>query len=432
MSVVALCMPIADQLHYRTLNSIMGAFSGTPREVGLQWFGRTDAPVDVARNVLVEGILKEHPQVTHFMWVDDDMVFAPDAIAKLLARDLPIVGGLCHNRRHPYQPILMRRVDGSIGYSYVYDWPEGELVEVDATGAAFLLVKREVFEKLAATLPKEEQPFTMDKNGGEDVRFCERAKDAGFSIFVDTSVSVGHVGEVVVDDAFARRNRDCLLVPWRPKVEETAENPAEPYTSIGPEGLRVRGDEPGDEARRHRARYNWAGRQIARVLGRGTGTVLDFGCGTGYGCPIMSREALLRGAKPVIYGFDPDPEAIRFGLAHWWTALAAEESVVLAPDSTYAAIVSFECLEHLSQHPATTLGRLLGHAPAIIGSVPFMEPKGFNPHHAWHSLSETTFRQMAAHERLRFEFFGQRWDGEIGPIVDRETTPIMLFIARRA
>jgi hypothetical protein len=29
------------------------------------------------------------------------------------------------------------------------------------------------------------------------------------------------------------------------------------------------------------------------------------------------------------------------------------------------------------------------------------------------------------------DIFGQKWNGEIGPLVDRATTPIMLFIARR-
>jgi hypothetical protein len=431
--VIALCMPIHDQLYPLTFRCIQRL--QIPRPYHL--FDIRDHPVDAARNVLTDLALKV-PEVTHLLWIDDDMVFDPDALDRLLAHDLPIVGGLCHNRRHPYNPILMRRPPDSAtgpGYGYVYDY-EAEtdargLIEVDATGGAFILVKREVYERIALGLKKDEGPYTKNE-GGEDVTFCERAKSLGYSIFVDTTLDIGHVGEVVVNSDFARRNRDLYPFAWRStwrtKPAETPAGAQEGASDPTPEapdqvrqsGLRVRGDEVDVETRRHRARYAWAGRKLSTMLH--VGDVLDYGCGAGYGCPIVTREALLRGSNLTVYGYDRDPKAVEFGLMRWWKGLTTDENAALgmAP----AAVTCFEVIEHLDEKPAETIARLLEHAPIVIGSTPYMEPAGFNPHHKWSGLDTSILPSGA-------EVYGQRWDGNIGPLIDRETTPIMIFVVRR-
>lgn len=217
---LAICMPIARAPSPLTNRSLRELDIPKPAHV----FDPEGLMVDQARNSITQAAMSL-PEITHLMWIDDDMVFGRDAFRRLLAHDLPIVGGLCHNRRHPYMPILMHATQR--GAAFQYDYPEG-LVEVDATGAAFLLVKREVYEKIRAEFPNE-SPW--DRVGaGEDVDFCNRARACGYKIMVDTTVKIGHVGEVVVDEKFAQRNREFRSAAWYPKKERV--QGAKPVASL--------------------------------------------------------------------------------------------------------------------------------------------------------------------------------------------------------
>lgn len=146
------------------------------------------------------------------LFIDSDMAWQPDAIKTLVdtrARfDLDMVGGLCFQRAAPYQPTLyMRAADEGLGYTFLEEWDEDAAVEVDATGMAFCLIHKRVFDRilqhnvgepfLELEERKDHAPQNFFKwNGklGEDFQFCHEAKEAGCRIFVDTSVKVDHLG----------------------------------------------------------------------------------------------------------------------------------------------------------------------------------------------------------------------------------------------
>jgi hypothetical protein len=156
------------------------------------------------------------------LFIDDDMVWRPDAVGKLVKRrdefDLDMVGGLCFRRGEPFQPTMyMRETPTSGGYNFREVWDEEEVVEVDATGCAFLLIHKRVFELIAggpmppyAHRTREGGPppnyFRWEGSLGEDLRYCPDAKDAGARIWVDTSSPIGHISERVVghDDFLAQ------------------------------------------------------------------------------------------------------------------------------------------------------------------------------------------------------------------------------------
>src|SRR3990172_4474631 len=216
---LAICMPIGEEaVHPLTIRSLLAMRAAMPKDLPVHFLDTVEVGVENARNFLTQRALDL--SVSHLLWIDSDMVFDPDAANRLLDHDLPIVGGLCHNRRHPYMPILIRKMthgEHKGAYSFMYDYPLG-LVDVDATGAAFLLVKRTVFEEIGKQLegkPGDPGWFTND-NAGEDISFCQRAVSAGFYVVVDTTLEIGHVGEVVVDSKFARRNREIVVNQWKP------------------------------------------------------------------------------------------------------------------------------------------------------------------------------------------------------------------------
>jgi hypothetical protein len=148
------------------------------------------------------------------IFIDDDMTWQPDAIKALVAshqkHQLDMVGGLCFQRGDPYQPTLyMREQPTSGSYIFMEDIPEDSLVEVDATGMAFVLISRRLLEAIAGEFPPLEERvarrppayFRWDANGfGEDLTFCQDAKLAGAKIFVDTSIKIGHVGEHTITE----------------------------------------------------------------------------------------------------------------------------------------------------------------------------------------------------------------------------------------
>lgn len=223
---LAVCTPWASKPEALFSKCFIDLLNAIPRPYEL--FIRHERPVADARNEITAAALAM-PSVTHLLWIDDDMTFRPDYAARLLAHDLPVVGGLCFNRRSPYHPVLAKSWHPGSGleegYGWIYDPPHSGLIEVDGTGGAFLLVRREVFEKIG-----KGGWWDQRDDISEDLSFCRRVKEAGHQIFVDCGVEVGHLGQVVVDRAFAERNRSVEVLAWRPY--HSAKTWSEPRVSI--------------------------------------------------------------------------------------------------------------------------------------------------------------------------------------------------------
>jgi len=145
------------------------------------------------------------------MFIDDDMVWYPKDIGRLVAArdevDADIMGALCFRRSAPYQPTLFMRENPTSGaYNYLEDWTE-DIVEVDATGMAFVLIHKRVFEMIIGSpMPPYGVRIGMNPTEffrwtgvfGEDLQFCQDAKAVGARIFVDTRIEIGHVSEIEV------------------------------------------------------------------------------------------------------------------------------------------------------------------------------------------------------------------------------------------
>jgi hypothetical protein len=153
------------------------------------------------------------------MFIDDDMVWNPGQLVQLIKTrdefDLDMVGAVCFRRTAPFQPTMYVRTSPTSGpFNYLEDWPADQAVEVDATGMAFVIIHKRVFERVVAyyenqpgwTMPPFEERINQSPpnffrwNGGygEDLQFCIDAKLSGSRIFVDTGIEVRHVAEVQI------------------------------------------------------------------------------------------------------------------------------------------------------------------------------------------------------------------------------------------
>lgn len=133
---------------------------------------------------------------THILWLDSDMRFPQDVIARMLAHDEPIVSCNYSQRRFPPGPVAMaHRGENEIRRIYTTDESHG-LQEVDYVGMGAMMVQRRVFE--AMEMPWFAIPWATNGIGyiGEDVFFCRKAREHGFPTLIDHDLSkeVAHIG----------------------------------------------------------------------------------------------------------------------------------------------------------------------------------------------------------------------------------------------
>lgn len=162
-----------------------------------QFVTADNGPTDTLRNDIVEKALSI--DATRLIMLDVDQVYHPKTITKLLKHDLPVVGAKVHRRYPPFDPIMLRL--GPDRYEPMTEWEDGALVEVDATGAGCIMYDMEVFKRLQYPWFKFQ---TNPDNGmtiGEDIGLCQELKVAGYKIFVDTSIEIGHLTTMIVNNA---------------------------------------------------------------------------------------------------------------------------------------------------------------------------------------------------------------------------------------
>ena len=160
------------------------------------------------------------------MFIDADMVFPDDGIMRLIEHDVDIVGGTYFGKGESHN--LMASVSSKDEfYKPIEEWEEGQLMPVTTLGTGFMLIKMHVFDKIKEPYFN----FGANKRGGvvgEDYTFCEKARLAGFKVFLDTGLLLGHVGEYIYsvnDHRRARIKRDDARVhesdPVEPALEVT-------------------------------------------------------------------------------------------------------------------------------------------------------------------------------------------------------------------
>lgn len=143
----------------------------------------------------------------YLLMVDDDMTFPPDTLDRLLANQKEIIGVAYHSRgskdaiklvQDDIMAIAETEKGKYINLTTNTDPKYKKTFEVYATGTGIILIKCEVFYKI----PQPFFSFSYYANGkckeGEDWNFCFKAKEAGFRIWTDPTIKVGHLGEIIL------------------------------------------------------------------------------------------------------------------------------------------------------------------------------------------------------------------------------------------
>lgn len=179
-------------------------------EVSFMWarsFPRVDALRDSSAELAVaEGF-------THLLFLDADNVWPTDTLMRMLAHhDKGIVGGLYVMRHEPYAPVALTHGFKPSESTVTQYWHDEQAVgatdlrPVDVLGMGCTLIPVEVFRAIGRRPWFE---YANDDDGWprvtEDVPFCQKARAAGYGLWLDPTIICGHVNQMITDVRWALR-----------------------------------------------------------------------------------------------------------------------------------------------------------------------------------------------------------------------------------
>ncbi len=187
--------------------------------------------VSRARNLLVKDFLDS--PCTELLFIDSDINFEPEAIFRLMA-----FGGA--DEKKGIVAAVPRVRDANTTYIADLNYDElGQLsmngmglVKGERVATAFMWVRREVFAALVAQNPEWTYydkradanlsavfHFDVTPEGyiGEDFLFCDRARAAGYEVWIDPTITLGHMG---VQEYLGNFGEDVLYPMVNPAHED--------------------------------------------------------------------------------------------------------------------------------------------------------------------------------------------------------------------
>lgn len=207
-----LALPVYGGYHPHFVHSLLQLVTNPPCALSVHpQVG--DSLVSRARNRLAAQFLAS--DCTQLLFLDTDLVFSPDHIARLISHDAPIVAGL-YPKKQPVLEWVLNTLPANPPPR------EDGLQPVKYVGTGCLLIARAVLEKMrhhpacksytpdgSATEPSRlehdffpvgvrSDPLTgVQRYHSEDWYFCANAHDMKIPVYVDTHVALKHCGDAV-------------------------------------------------------------------------------------------------------------------------------------------------------------------------------------------------------------------------------------------
>lgn len=215
------------------------------------FFCNNDSLVSRARNNLV-GMAMRDKNITHFMFIDADIVWNPLDIIKLLVSDKQFIGGIYPKKSYKFDrlcpnPLVINDwieaknkispglsdeviiknnlVDYNLNYLSAGLEIVNNIIQVKHIATGFIMLKVEVFELMSNAFsetkyiddtgfikPNEStHTYALFDTGvvdghylSEDWMFCERWRNLKGEIFADISIDLGHIGTECFEGSYIK------------------------------------------------------------------------------------------------------------------------------------------------------------------------------------------------------------------------------------
>jgi hypothetical protein len=138
------------------------------------------------------------------IFIDDDMVWKFEDLEKILKSEKDIVSGFYKMQFvNEQNKNLLAAMKNEIFILEEDINNKDELIELDAIGLGFVAINFEIFKKIK--FPWFETFDLFDKkvgrviNKGEDYVFCQKAISAGYKIYGDPTIKLGHEKTKILD-----------------------------------------------------------------------------------------------------------------------------------------------------------------------------------------------------------------------------------------
>lgn len=191
------------------------------------------------RNALTRGFLKS--DCTHLFFIDADIKFNPADVLGMIMADKELIGGIYPKKEINWESVKRAVLAGVpveelkhhtaswvlnlVGGEQSITVPINQPIEVMEIGTGFMLVKREVFDKLApttetylndvndlsGTITAQEEIYnffhtpihpTSRRLLSEDYAFCHKWRDIGGKVWAAPWVTLAHAGTYLYEGRF--------------------------------------------------------------------------------------------------------------------------------------------------------------------------------------------------------------------------------------
>jgi hypothetical protein len=205
---VQMAMVHGGQLEWLTVESLISTLAGDAAARAILGFTQTQSIyVPSARQEIALRFLERETWAEWLMFVDSDISWKLDDVYALIDSAEAEAAKVMMGTVFLLGPHGIHAA-GWLEEETAIPWQDGGVQEAHVVGTGFTLYHRDM---LADVQAKHEAMFAEAWVGqrffGEDVAFSFRARDCGYSLYVNCDVRIGHVKRVLLDEGWAHASQ---------------------------------------------------------------------------------------------------------------------------------------------------------------------------------------------------------------------------------